>query len=133
MSRKINFSIGGVWGGRFIFEILIDGSTARCKAAARVHRNDKKARQIFYKAEGTLVEVSEAWLAELDALEIFSWVEYYEKPPKYPDDFIFWRLTFKDGEKIYRGHGCNAAHKNWPRFMDWLGEIFKEDSRWLNI
>ena len=131
MSRKINFSIGGVWGGRFIFEILIDGLTARCKAAARVHRNDKKARQIFYKAEGTLVEVSEAWLAELDALEIFSWEKNYFNADIL--DGTQWYLTFEDGEKIYRGHGWNAAHRNWPRFMDWLGEIFKEDSMWLNI
>lgn len=86
MSRKINFSIGRTWGGRYVFEIIIDGSIVRCKAARISYSND--AWQIFNKAESKLVEVSEAWLAELDALEIFSWEEKYERLPDYPSDFI---------------------------------------------
>ena len=131
MNRKINFAIWGVWGGRYVFEILIDGSTV-CYKAARISYN-KEAWQTFDKAKGMFVEVSEEWLAKLDALEIFSWEEEYKRPPRFPDDSIWWRLTFENGEKIYNGHGENIAHKNWSRFMDWLGEIFKEDDRWLSI
>ena len=131
MSRKINFSIWSVWGGRYVFEIFIDGSTFRCKAAKIYY--SKEAWQVFNEAEGMLVEVSDSWLEELDALEIFSWQEKYDRPPKYPDDFIWWSLTFEDNEKIYRGHGTNTAHKNWSRFMDWLGAIFKEKDKWLDI
>ena len=130
MSRKINFSIWGVWGGRYVFEIFIDGSTARCKAARISH--NKEAWQNFDKAEGIIVEVSEAWIKELDALEIFSWEKEYDDVSKGTDG-IWWILTFKDGEKIYRGRGIDTAHKNWSRFMDWLGVIFKEEDRWLNI
>ena len=130
MSRKINFTISNIFSRNYNFEILIDGSTARCKAA-RFFQHEKDRVELFKKAEGSLVEVSEAWLAELDALEIFSWEKNYFNADIL--DGTQWYLTFEDGEKIYRGHGWNTAHKNWPRFMDWLGEIFKEDSMWLNI
>lgn len=131
MSRKINFAIWGVWSGRYVFEILIDGSIACCKAARISY--DNESWQKFCEAQGIVIEVSEAWLKELDALEIFSWEKKYDRPPEYLDADISWRLTFDDNGKIYRGRGTNTAHKNWPQFMDWLGEIFKEGDRWLNI
>ena len=131
MSRKIDFSLITEWHPSYNFEILIDGSTARCKAA-RFFSSDQKAWRRFDKVEGVLVEVSKAWLAELDALEIFSWGKEYVDVSKGTGGI--WRdLTFKDGEKVYHRKGWNIAHKNWSRFMDWLGEIFKEDSMWIKI
>ena len=131
MSRKIDFSLITEWHLSYNFEILIDGSTARCKAA-RFFQHEKDKVELFKKAEGSLVEVSKAWLAELDALEIFSWGKEYVDFSKGTDG-IWWDLTFKDGEKVYHGKDWNIAHKNWSRFMDWLGEIFKEDSMWIKI
>ncbi len=131
MSRKINFSLITEWHPCYNFEIFIDGSTVRCKAA-RFFSSDQKAWRHFDKVEGVLVDVSEAWLAELDALEIFSWNKEYVDVSKGTGG-IWWYLTFKDGERVYRGNGWNIAHKNWSRFMDWLGEIFKEDSTWIKI
>ena len=130
MSRKINLSIGTVWRGRYVFEVVIDGSTVHCKAAKIYY--SKEEWQVFNEAEGMLVEVSEEWLKELDALEIFSWEKEYDDVSKGTDG-IWWILTFEDGEKIYRGHGIDTAHKNWSRFMDWLGAIFKEKDRWVDI
>ena len=79
MAKQIKFTIGGFFGGYNTIEIFIDGSTVRCKAA-RISYN-KEAWQKFDKLEGKLVEVSDSWLAELDALEIFSWQEkYYIQP-----------------------------------------------------
>ena len=110
MSRKINFTISDIFRSSYNFEILIDGSTARCKAGIFFpHHKDKV--EIFSKTEGSFVEVSDAQLAELDALEIFSWEKEYVDFSKGTDG-IWW---------------------SWARFMDWLGEIFKEDSAWIKI
>lgn len=125
--RRINFSVGSMWGGFYTFEILIDGSGVSCKDARISYCNKEEQLKNFFAQELRRVEVSQDWLAELDALDIFSWQKEYVDFPQGTDG-IWWRLTFEDGGKIYCGHGLNISHKNWSRLMDWLGVIFREEN-----
>lgn len=116
MAKNIKFTIGGFFGGYKTVEISINGG----KVSYKILRNgllnvDKKI--------SSAVEVSKAWLNELDALQIFSWAENYSTDIL---DGTQWELTFKDGKKIYRGYGSNAYPENFERFLDWLDELIPE-------
>ncbi len=128
MTRQINLSIGSVWRNYYTLEVFIDGSNVFCKIARIFYGNKDEQLKNFAEKKLTPVKVSEEWLAELDTFDIFSWRKEYADFPDGPDG-IWWRLTFTDGDKTYRGHGWNIAHENWTRFMDWLGVIFVEVSK----
>ena len=116
MSRQIKFTIGGFFSGYRTVEVIIRGG----KVAYQILRSgllnvDKK--------KSSAVEVSEAWLKELDALKIFDWEKNYSSDVL---DGTQWELTFKDGKKIYHGQGSNAYPENFERFLDWLDVLIPE-------
>ncbi len=115
MAKQIKFTVGGFFGGYKTVEISIAGDAASYK----ILRNGL----LDVEKKFSTVKVSTAWLDELDALKIFAWQENYSSDVS---DGTQWQLTFKDGEKIYRGHGSNAYPENWERFLDWLDALVPE-------
>ena len=115
MAKQIKFTVGGFFGGYKTVEVTIAGDAASYKILRNGLLNvDKKF---------STVEVSKAWLDELDALNIFAWQEDYLSEATGGTQ---WQLTFKDGDKIYRGHGSDAYPENWERFLDWLDALIPE-------
>lgn len=115
MNKQIKFTVGGLFDGYKTVEIFIKGG----KVSYKILRNgllnvDKKTSS---------AQVSDTWLNELDALQIFSWAESYSTDIL---DGTQWELTFKDGKKIYRGRGSNAYPENFEQFLDWLDELIPE-------
>ena len=115
MSKQIKFTIGGVEQGYKSIEVAIKGG----KASYRILRGGLLD---VSKKITSAVEVSEAWLNELDALEIFLWEENYSSER----GGIQWELTFKDGKEIYHGRGANAYPEKWRQFLDWLDVLIPE-------
>ena len=116
MAKYIKFTVGGFFGGYKTVEIAIVEGTATYKILRNGLLNVDKKKSPAKKISG-------AWLKKLDALKIFEW----EK--NYPSDILDgeqWELTFKDGEKIYRGSGSNAYPDVWEKFLDWLDELIPE-------
>ena len=116
MAREIKFTVGNNLRGYKTVEVVVLGG----KVSYKILRNgllnvDKK---IF-----PTVKVSDSWLAELDALEIFSWEENYSSSTQ---NGLQWVLTFVDGNRIYHGRGANAYPENWLRFLDWLDALIPE-------
>ena len=113
---EIKFTLGNVFDGYKTVEVFINEDEAAYKILRSGLLNvDKK--------KSSAVEVSDDWLNELDALEIFDWEENYSSEVS---DGWQWQLIFNDGRKIYRGQGENAYPKNWERFLDWLDELVPE-------
>lgn len=115
MSTQINFTVGNGQSGYKTAEIVIRGD----KCTAKILRGGllnvgKKIRN---------AEISEAQLAELDALNIFSWAENYSADTI---DGAQWQLTFKVGKKIHHVSGSNACPENFEQFLDWLDVFFPE-------
>ena len=115
MSRQINFTIGGFFDGYKTIEVVIRGG----KVAYKIFRGGLLD---VGKKNSPYAEVSESWLAELDALNIFAWEENYSSE----GGGLQWDLTFKDGKKIYHGAGSNAYPENFGRFLDWLDVLIPE-------
>lgn len=116
MKRQLKFTIGGFFDGYKTVEIIIKGGEVSYKILRIGLLNvDKKI--------SSAAEVPKAWLNELDALQIFSWKENYSADVL---DGTQWELTFKDGKKIYHGHGTNAYPENFERFLDWLDALIPE-------
>ena len=116
MAKQIKFTVGNYFDGYKTVEITIRGG----KVSYEILRNglldvDKK--------KSPAVEVSEAWLAEFDALNIFDWQENYSADII---DGVQWELTIKDGKKIYHGGGSNAYPENFEQFLDWLDVLIPE-------
>lgn len=113
---EIKFTVGGFFDGYKTVEISIDKNATTYKILRSGLLNaDKKI--------SPAKKVYDTWLEELKALEIFSWEKNYSS--EFPNG-ICWELTFKDGDKIYRGQGSNAYPENWERFLDWLDELIPE-------
>lgn len=115
MSRQIKFTVGNSFDGYKTIEVIIRGGKVTYQILRSGLLNvDKK----FSSAQ-----MSEAWLAELDALNIFDWEKNYSSDVL---DGTQWELTFKDGKKIYRAQGSNAYPENFERFLDWLDALAPE-------
>jgi len=115
MAKQIKFTVGGFFGGYKTVEVTIAKNSATYKIL--------RGGLLDVDKKSSTVEVYKAWLAELDALNIFAWQENYSSDTL---DGTQWELTFKDGDKIYRGHGSNAYPENWERFLDWLDALIPE-------
>lgn len=117
MIKHIKFTVGSFWGGYKTVEVSIGTKNISYK----ILRNglgdvDKKKVRA--------VEVSSEWLAEFDALNIFSWAtDFYNADTQ---NNTQWELIYKWGKKIYHGHGSNAFPENWERFLDWLDKLIPE-------
>ena len=115
MAKQLKFTVGNVTGGYKTVEISIGYGLATCRILRSGLLNvDKKSFN---------VELSESRLDEFDALNIFAWQENYSSDIRGGEQ---WELTFKDGEKIYRGHGANAYPENWLNFLDLLDALVPE-------
>lgn len=116
MIKYMKFTVGSVTDGYKTVEIVIKGDEASCKILRSGLLNvDKK--------DVPAAKVSEKWLAELDALNIFAWEENYSSEAV---DEVQWELTFKLGKKIYHGRGANAYPEDFERFLDWLDVLIPE-------
>lgn len=116
MSRQIKFTLGGIADGYKTVEVVIAGDSVKTKILRGGLLNvDKKNFRD--------VEVSVAWLAELDALDIFSWEENYSSENRGGSQ---WELIFKHGRKTHRACGNGAYPENFSRFLDWLDVLFPE-------
>lgn len=116
MTKYIKFTIGNSSEGYKTVEIFIKSKKVFCKILRSGLLN-------VNKKNSTSAQISDTWLAEFDALNIFSWEKNYSS------DIVSgtqWELTFKDGKKIYHGQGANAYPENWERFLDWLDELVPE-------
>jgi len=116
MAKYIKFTVGGFFGGYKTVEIAIVDGTATYKILRNGLLNVDKKKSPAKKISG-------AWLKKLDALKIFEWEKNYLSDIL---DGEQWELTFKDGEKIYRGSGSNAYPDVWENFLDWLDELIPE-------
>lgn len=115
MAKQIKFTVGNAAEGYKTVEISVKSDVISYK----ILRNglldvDKK---------NFSVGLSESRLVELDALNIFDWAKAYSSAARGGEQ---WELIFKDGDKIYRGHGSNAYPENWERFLDWLDALVPE-------
>ena len=115
MAKQIKFTLGNAAAGYKTVEVFVKSDVVSYK----ILRNglldvDKKSFSVGF---------SESRLAELDALKIFDWAEAYSSSARGGEQ---WELIFKDGDKIYRGHGSNAYPENWERFLDWLDALVPE-------
>ena len=116
MSRHIKFTIGNAQHGYKSVEVSFRGG----KVTAKILRGgllnvDKKNPRV--------VEETESRLAELDALDIFSWQENYSSTSC---GGLQWQLTFTEGRKIHHTGGTNTYPENFERFLDWLDDLFPE-------
>lgn len=115
MIKQLKFTVGGVASGYKSVEININGK----KVTYKILRDGLLA---VGKKNSPAVKVPDEWLAELDALNIFSWEENYSSDVSGE----LWTLTFESGKKIYRGRGANAYPEEWTRFLDWLDALIPE-------
>lgn len=116
-NKYIKFTIGGFFDGYKTVEISIKGGAVSYKILRNGLLNvDKKT--------STAAQVPENWIGELDALNIFDWDKDYLDVDIL--DGTQWELIFKDGRKIYRGHGSNAYPENFMQFLDWLDVLIPE-------
>ena len=116
MIKYIKFTIGNISEGYKTVEIALSRNTATFKILRNGLLNvDKK--------KSPAVEVSESWLKEFDALNIFEWEKNYSSELR---GDLKWELTFKYGKKIYRGRGFNAYPEKFEHFLDWLDELIPE-------
>ena len=116
MARQMKFTIGDGQRGYKTVELTITGATVAYKIL-------RGGLLDVGKKNSPATEISDAQLAELDALEIFAWEENYSSQNR---GGLQWSLTYAAGNKIYRGRGAGAYPENWSRFMDWLDAIVPE-------
>ena len=117
MTKHIKFTIGGFFDGYKTVEISIGTKNVSYK----ILRNGLKDVD---KKLSRAVEVSGKWIAEFDALNIFSWQKDYSN--KDILDGTQWELIYKHGKKSYVGYGSNAYPENFEQFLDWLDELIPE-------
>ncbi len=117
MTKQLKFTVGGFFCGYKTVEISIGTK----KVSYKILRNGLEE---VTKKKSRTVEVSDEWLAEFDALDIFSWEKNYSNAETC--DGTQWELTLKHGRKSYRGGGSNAYPENWTRFLDWLDALIPE-------
>lgn len=117
MIKQLKFTVGGYFCGYKTVEIFIGTKNVSYK----ILRNGLEE---VTKKKSRAVEVSDEWLAEFDALNIFSWEKNYFNAGIC--DGTQWELTLKHGRKSYRGVGSNAYPENWARFLDWLDALIPE-------
>ena len=115
MAKRIKFTTGSPRRGYKTLELIIDGD----KASYKILRSGL----LELDTKSATAQMSEAWLAELDALNIFAWEENYTAAGR---EGVRWRLSFEDGEQIYRGQGSDAYPDDWERFTDWLDAAVPE-------
>lgn len=113
--RRINFTIGNVASGYKTVELAIGTKEVSYKILRSGLLNvDKK---------NATAQFDDAWLAELDALNIVAWDKNYSSEAR---GGVQWRLTFNHGKKVYNGHGSNAYPEVWEQFLDWLDALIPE-------
>ena len=117
MIKYIKFTVGGFFCGYKTVEISIGTKNVSYK----ILRN---GLEDVGKKKSRAVEVSDEWLAEFDALNIFSWEKNYFNAEIH--DGTQWELVYKYGRKSYCGGGSNAYPENWTRFLDWLDALIPE-------
>lgn len=117
MTKQIKFTVGGFFCGYKTVEVSIGTK----KVSYKILRNGLEE---VTKKKSRAVEVSDEWLAEFDALNIFSWEKDYFNGEVH--DGTQWELVYKHGRKSYRGGGSNAYPENWTRFLDWLDALIPE-------
>ncbi|MBD3879855.1 MAG: hypothetical protein SR1Q5_09320 [Quinella sp. 1Q5] len=116
MAKQIKFTVGNATQGYKTVDILIRGG----KVSYEILRNGLLDVE---KKKSPAVEVSEAWLKELDALKIFSWEKNYSADVL---NDAQWELTFRESKNIYHGGGLNAYPENFERFLDWIDVLIPE-------
>lgn len=116
MAKQIKFTIGNEESGYKSVEIGFAGG----KVSYQILRSGllDVGKKISHA-----VKISDTWLAELNALNIFSWQENYSSQVR---GGLQWTLLFQEGTKIYRGRGENAYPENFSKFLDWLDVIVPE-------
>ena len=115
MSRQIKFTIGDGQRGYKTVEVVMRGDKVTSKILRGGLLNvDKKNPRV--------AEISDSRLAELEALDIFSWSENYSSTSY----GVQWQLTFTEGKKIHHTGGNNACPENFEQFLDWLDALFPE-------
>lgn len=117
MIKHIKFTVGNVWEGYKTVEVSIGTKNSSYK----ILRNGLGD---IGKKNARAVEVSSEWVAELDALNIFSWEKDFYNADTSGD--VQWELIYKWGRKIYHGRGSNAYPENWEKFLDWLDKLIPE-------
>ena len=116
MKKYIKFTIGNFFEGYTTLEISIGTKNVSYKILRNGLIDVGKVKPHF-------VEVSDEWIDEFDALNIFSWEKnYWADIPNGTQ----WELILKHGRKSYQGHGSNAYPENWERFLDWLNKLLPE-------
>ena len=115
MSKQIKFSVGTVQRGYKSVEISVEGKQVTYK----ILRNEFKP----VDKNSVVADVAEDWIDKLDALNIFDSEKNYVGGNS---NDLQWSLTFKDGEKIYRGRGSNAFPDAWDDFLDLLDALVPE-------
>lgn len=116
MTKYIKFTVGNFFEGYKTVEISIGTKNVSYK----ILRN--RLLDVG-KIKPHTVEVSDTWLAEFDALDIFSWKKNYNDDA--PDN-TQWELIYKHGKKSFRKYGSNAYPENWERFLDWIDALIPE-------
>ena len=116
MIKYIKFTVGNFFEGYKTVEISIGTKNVSYK----ILRN--RLLEVG-KKKSCSVEVTDAWLAEFDALDIFSWKKNYNADT--PDN-TQWELLYKHGKKSLRRYGSNAYPENWERFLDWIDALIPE-------
>ena len=117
MTKHIKFTIGGYFQGYKTVEISIGTKNVSYKILRNgLEDVDKKSSRN--------VEVSEQWLADFDALNIFSWQKDYANNDIL--DGTQWELIYKHGKKSYIGYGSNDYPENFGRLLDWLDKLIPE-------
>lgn len=114
MSRQIKFTIGDGQRGYKTVEVVMRGGkvTSKILRGGLLNVDKKNAR---------VAEISDSRLAELEALDIFSWAENYSSTSY----GVQWQLIFTDGKKIHHTGG-NSYPENFEQFLDWLDALFPE-------
>ena len=107
-------------------KLVMDGET-------RVHVTDEEGKVPDYdylraykqkKVDGLiyigLKKLPEEMLAELYALNIFSWESNYVR---LGFDGTEWALVLTDGDRIYRGIGARNYPPNFEEFRNWVDKL----------
>lgn len=115
MKRYIKFTVGNVATGYKTIELVISGGKVSYKILRSGLLNVAK--------KDATAQMSDEWLAKLDALNILAWEENYSSEAR---GGVQWQLDFKSGKKVYNGRGSNAYPEVWERFLDWLDALIPE-------
>lgn len=115
MKRYIKFTVGNVATGYKTIELVISGGKVSYKILRSSLLNVAK--------KDATAQMSDEWLAKLDALNILAWEENYSSEAR---GGVQWQLDFKSGKKVYNGRGSNAYPEVWERFLDWLDALIPE-------